>query len=133
MDFLNAYPWQAWVHLTAEPNVNFDRFDKCVGAFRGKLASSSNLQVSSWGVFSRYNGAHGHVLLLGKNKFGKTLADVSQETIDDMVKFWSSMMHRSNAQFELLHNAEGAVGYVINNNTIEKTSAQFLTPRGLNC
>lgn len=130
MDFLNSYPWQAWVHLQAEPDTSLERFDKAVGNLRGRLAHLSKLQVASWGVFTKHHGTHGHVLLLGKNRFGVTLADTSEDTINDILQYWKDMMHRQ-ATFKLLDNVPGAARYVIEENTIDKQSASFLSPRGL--
>lgn len=74
---------------------------------------------------------HVHVLLVGKNRFGRTLADVGDDLIKDMLQFWKSMMHRSDVKFELLHDVSGAVRYIVQNNTVEKRSAAILSPRGL--
>jgi hypothetical protein len=119
------------VHCTAEPGTSFDHIDKAVGAFRGRLAHLAKMQVATMGFFTAHPMPHAHVLLIGKNRFGRTLADLGDDLIKDMLQFWKTLMHRSDVEFSLLHDAPGAIRYIIQDNTIEKRSAAILSPRGI--
>lgn len=129
MEYLNGYQWQAWLHATAEPGTTFERIDKMVGAWRGRLAHRASLQVSTMGVCTLHPQPHAHVLLVGRNKHGKTIADLSEDLIDEMEGFWKSIAKRS-AVLELLNDNAGAIRYIVENNTINKQST-ILSPRGI--
>ena len=129
MDFLNAYPWQAWMHGTAEPGTTFDQINDAVGAWRGRLAHCTGLRISSMGIFTAQPQPHCHVLLLGHDRNNRTMENIDGDFIESAEDFWKELMHRT-AEFKILHDAPGAVRYIIQNNTIEKQS-MLLSPRGL--
>lgn len=130
MDYLNKYPWQAWMTGTAEPGTSFEALDRAVGAWRGRLAHLASMRVSCMGVCNLHPQPHVHVLLLGTNKRGRTLARLDEDFINEMVLFWKVLMHRS-AKYELLNNVAGAVRYVVEDNLINRQRAAILSPRGI--
>lgn len=127
--YLAQYPWEAWFHGTAEPGTSFEKLDYAVGRIRGKLADLSSLRVSSVGFCAWYPQPHVHVLFLGMNSRGETLAGVSDDLLEEMVKTWKASLHRP-ARFEKLYCSGGAIGYIVGKNVIGKKTA-ILSPRGL--
>ena len=129
VQYLTSYPWQAWFTGSGEPDSTCGHLDKLVGRWRSHLAHLSGLQVAAIGVFNPVPQPHVHVLLLGRNKYGKTLADISAPLREQMDDVWEWMSFRP-GRLAVLDNPEGVVNYIVGKNIIDKPST-ILSPRGI--
>lgn len=131
--FFNKFEWQLW--LTGGKELSsLGELDKLVGALRGWLAKRSGMQVSSIGVFNRYPYPHVHAFLLGTNRHGKSLNDVSDELLHDAECFWKMLTGvggkpGNKGKLDRIYDQIGCVGYTVECNLMDYS--HVLTPRGL--
>lgn len=128
-EYFSPYPWEAWFTGSGEPDATFDHLDKLVGRWRSHLAHLSGLQIAAVGVFNSFPQPHVHILLLGRNKYGKTLTGISTPLREKMDAAWESMSFRP-GRLALLDSPAGAINYIVSKNIIDKPSI-ILGPRGI--
>lgn len=127
--YLTSYKWEAWFTGSGEPNAPFETLDNLFGRWRSRLAHRSGLQVGSIGVFTTDPVPHIHALLVGTNKHGQTMADLSSSLREELEFAWERMAHRP-GRIALIAHPEAVTTYVVNGNTVAKPS-RFLSPRGI--
>ena len=72
-----------------------------------KLIKKERLQVGYIAVINQINRIHLHLLMLGKNRHGKTLLDVS---INKWQKKWNAQ-----SEIQFVYDIEGVSGYLAGN------------------
>ena len=76
-DFLNHYPWQWFVTVHFHKPVQQTYAVHCLREWNIKVCTTEKLQTAYIAVLTyRSHIPHFHVLMFGRNKYGKTLRDV---------------------------------------------------------
>ena len=105
-EYLLHFPWEWLATLTLEDGMQYfpalHKFKK----WRHRLIKREKIRVGAY-LFSAYRRGHihFHVLMLGQNRFGKTLLDCSP-------KYWESEWKKCVRRIEPVTNLYGACDYV---------------------
>ncbi len=110
VQWLKAIAWDNMFSGTAEHVVNPENLETLFGRWRSHAAKVTGLQLASVGVFSLYHGSHIHCLLVGSNRYGETLSNVSLKQQHELIRFWKNMTH-SSARLSRVNN-ERVVEYL---------------------
>jgi len=105
-NLMARYPWQWWANIDFRPGMRFETVNKQVRVFLRDLGKGEHLQtVSIYFVCLRQGDRHYHVHvpIYGRNKDGKTLADVS-------MRKWERKS-RLNPQIQEVYNLTGLATY----------------------
>lgn len=89
------HPFWEWMFTgTGESSSTADTLEKTFARWRTTAAQETGLQIASIGVFSSLDGPHIHCLLVGWNRGGKTLSDISNCSIQALERAWKNLTHR---------------------------------------
>ena len=107
-DYIIRFPWEWASTHTFEHGINyFDARERFVD-WRYQLIDEEKLQVGAYVMTSHKKGQlHLHCLLLGRNRFGKTLSDCKCRTWQDR---WYAN-NRTTAKIKPVTNHYGACDY----------------------
>ena len=104
--YLVNFPFEWHATFTFSPRTDFFYGIKRFKRWRLSLINEEKLQIAASLTSSSKGGQlHFHVLLLGQNKEGKTLLDVSPRK-------WESRWHPLFCRISLIENLETATDYV---------------------
>ena len=111
--FFAQWPFQWWATLSFRIPVNQYTARKELLKWTRKLCVKERMQIAYVAVFNELHRSHLHVVMLGRNRFGQTLKDVSEE---DWCKHWGA-----NALIKPVNNLMGASCYLSQNVTLQNT------------
>jgi ferredoxin-fold anticodon binding domain-containing protein len=77
--YLIQFPFEWWVTLSFRYQAKKEISKKMLNAWTRNLIREERLQIAYFAVINEFNRIHLHLLALGRNRFGKTLLDVSVE------------------------------------------------------
>lgn len=77
--YLSQFPFEWWVSLTFKELIKSEFAKKKLETWSRKLIKEERLQIAYFCVINEVNRIHLHLLVLGRNRYGKTLLDVSVE------------------------------------------------------
>jgi hypothetical protein len=109
-DFMSRYPLEWFVHLTFKDEVSPEIARKKFLKWVRSLCVTEHLRIAAWIIYNPVNHSHLHALMLGHNKKGKTLKEVS---IEPWQKKWSA--YRYGCMIEPVYDLKGASGYCAKN------------------
>jgi hypothetical protein len=109
--FIAQWPFEWWVTLTFENTVNQEIARKKLNIWTRKICKQEELQLAYFAVFNELKRGHLHLLMLGKNRNGKALKDVSK-------KRWTEEWVDGNAEIKKVFNLMGVSSYLSQNLTL---------------
>ena len=109
--FLMQFPFQWWVSLSFKEPVKSEYAKMHLKRWTRKLIKEEKIQPAYFCVINEVNRIHMHLLALGRNRYGKTLMDVSPAKWE---KAW-----KSEAKISLIYDLAGVSEY-FERNTILK-------------
>lgn len=115
-DYIDGWIWQWFVTLTLPeyPRWSEQRVNKLLKNWTRKLCTEEHLQVGYvYSLVYKDGHPHLHLLMLGRNRFGKTLGDV------DMVRWTNEWPYRAKIE---LPESNAAVSYYFEKNRIARNS-----------
>lgn len=112
-EMFNPYSYQWFISLGLPETSKF--IEKYLKEWRISFCEKENIQICYCGVhvFSQDKGNHIHLLVNGKNRFGKTLLDYDlQNELEHkrLGKIWSQISHKS-CCIEEVKDIEGIIDY----------------------
>jgi hypothetical protein len=113
--FIAQWPFEWWVTLTFENPVNEEIARKRLKVWTRKICIQEKLQLAYFAVFNELKRGHLHLLMLGKNRFGNTLKNVS-------LKKWTKEWIEGNAEIKKVFNLQGVSQYISQNLTLKNPS-----------
>lgn len=110
--YLVQFPFEWWVTLSfrnfADGKAGKSEYAKSrLKSWTRKLCKEERLQIAYIAVINEVNHIHLHLLMLGKNRHGKTLLDVP---IDKWKKKWNA-----HSDIQLVYDIEGVSSYLSDN------------------
>jgi hypothetical protein len=84
--YLVQFPFQWWVTLSFRHLAKKEYAKAKLKAWSRKLIKEERLQIAYFCVINEVNRIHLHLLILGRNRFGKTLMDVSPAKWEEVWK-----------------------------------------------
>jgi hypothetical protein len=87
--YFTKWPWEWWVTLTFEDTVDQDLARERLIDWTRKICVREKLQLAYMAVYNQRKRGHLHLLMLGRNRYGKTLRDVSIERCNKDWKAYS--------------------------------------------
>lgn len=106
--YLDKWPWEWFATLTFKWIVNPEGVEKELKRWRIKLCKGENIQVAYLGVLNFKDRPHLHLLMLGRNRDGKTLLSAD---INRAERSWCS-----GAKIKPINEKTGAIGYIVDQN-----------------
>ena len=74
--YLNRFPWEWFAHLTFDDSITFFVAKKLFDRWRLRLIDEEQLRIGAYLISACKNGhIHFHVLMVGRNRVGKSLLD----------------------------------------------------------
>jgi len=109
--FINSWPWEWFLTLTFREPVSFDTARRQLLNWNRDLCTSEGIQTAFIAVLNDTNFTpHWHLLMLGKNRHGKALQDVSRERWE---REWPAI-----ARIEVVRGNQAVSHYVARNITL---------------
>ncbi len=108
--FIAQFPFEWFATLTFAYPVNQEAARKRITQWIRAICILEQLQIASIGVFNKLNRSHLHLVMLGSNRLGRTLSDVS---IEMWTKRWGD-----DALIKPINNLSGVAGYLSRNLTL---------------
>jgi len=122
-EWLGGWDWEWFLSLNL-PSTNYDHYLK---RFRKRLAIEEKLCLAFYGLINLKPQPHLHLVMLGVNRHGKTLKDVSPEKWE---REWGSIARRS-ARIEPATTQDGIFNYMHDKN-MPDTMYSEIVPYGTN-
>ena len=101
--YLVQFPFEWWISLTFRDLIKNEFAKKKLKIWSRKLIKEERLQIAYFCVINEVNRIHLHLLMLGRNRFGKTLLDVSAAKWE---KAW-----KAEAKISLIYDLAGVSEY----------------------
>ena len=114
IDYLVQFPFEWWVTLTFRDLVKSEYAKFKLKSWTRKLIKEERLQIAYIAVINKVNRIHLHLLVLGRNKHGKTLLDVS---IEKWQKEW-----KAQAKIQSIYDVVGISSYFERNIILKDNS-----------
>lgn len=108
---LTEWPFEWWATLTFKFSVNQEIGRKRLINWTREICTEEQLQLAYMAVFNELRRGHWHVLMLGRNRQGKSLRDVSREK-------WQERW-RDNALIQEIYDLAGISRYFSHNLVLE--------------
>jgi hypothetical protein len=128
--YFNKTPWEIAFTGSADHGISLETLESIFGKWRSHAAKITGLRLSAMGILNKQGHPHVHCVLVGRNKKGRTLLDVDDDTIESLKKMWTTMA-RNSACIESVKDA-GWVRYLITQNLLYNPKAEVLKPFGVN-
>ncbi|MGO9021702.1 MAG: hypothetical protein ACLQVJ_25480 [Syntrophobacteraceae bacterium] len=104
--WLSEYPWQSIATLTCRGKISHSTAKDTLKKWRENLWKDEHIQLGYGGVvYSTLSQTHLHLLMMARNKYGKTLFDVDGN-------IWAKHWPGGRAEFEPIINKVGADYYI---------------------
>jgi len=104
--YLNQFPWEWMTTLTFRDETNYDTAQRHFRRWRLRLIDEEKLRIGCYLLSSYKKGRiHLHALLLGRNRYSKTLLDCS-------IRTWESRWYPGYARIKKVESNFRACDYV---------------------
>lgn len=128
MELYNRIDWDWFFTGSTSKGTTHEGLERIFGKFRSLVANITKCQVSAMGLVALSGGGnlHCHCMLVGRNRFGKTLADVAPDTIKTLERNWLQMANSTGLILPAIEKK--AVRYIVENNLLYKQNVKEITP-----
>lgn len=124
IEWMNRYPFEGFMTLTLEDKIIEDDYiNKMLLKWVRNVQIEEKIQIGYIGVSSQHSGysrKHIHLLLCGRNRFGKTLRDCNHDIFS---QYWHPF-----SKLEMIHERDRLIQYLIDKNMV---SYEMVTPYNL--
>jgi hypothetical protein len=105
--YFTKWPWEWWVTLTFKDTVDQELARKRLLDWTRQICVREKLQLAYMAVYNQRNRGHLHLLMLGRNRYGRTLRDIS---IEECNEDWDD-----NSLIKPIYNIYGLGSYLSKN------------------
>ena len=109
--YLSQFTLEWWVSLTFKEPVRSEYAKKRLKSWTRNLIDQERIQIAYLCVINEVKRIHLHLLALGRNRYGKTLTDVS---MSKWMKFW-----KAEADIQATYDVRGVSDYFAQNYIVE--------------
>lgn len=127
MELFQGIEWQAMLsgRVDVTKQLSTERIDAMFAKWRSLACKITGLSIGSIATLTNHHGLHVHALLVGANRYGMTLNDTENDTLQ---RCWFGMFGGT-CRISQVYDS-GAVEYIISKNLVHKY-ATVLSPRGM--